>query len=262
MPKRSDNEAFNADSTTGRTRVFFNSETGAIAEADISINPRPKSEAGADLQFSTDGTPGTYDLEATFTHELGHLLGLDHSAVLASTMQSRQAFNGTFGLPALTERTLSEEDRQRVRSLYGPKQRLGRIEGRLIDNRAPNTFVPLEGINVWAENVSTGRVVASGVTDADGSYRLDGLMSGQYRVVASPREDSLSSASLPRLRSFEVSGQVAVKTDLATTVNYNLVPPHTSLPTLNPRMIGLNGELSTVPLPLEAGQKNQNLSGW
>ncbi len=250
-----DNEAFNADSTTGRTRVFFNSETGAIAEADISINPRPKSEAGADLQFSTDGTPGTYDLEATFTHELGHLLGLDHSSVLASTMQSRQAYNGTFGLPALTERTLSEEDRQRVRSLYGPKQRLGRIEGRLIDNRAPNTFVPLQGINVWAENVSSGRVVASGVTDEDGSYRLDGLATGQYRIVAAPREDSLSSASLPKLRSFEVSSQVAVKTDLASTVNYNLVPPHTALPTLNPRMIGLNGELSTVPLPLEAGRK-------
>ncbi|PYS67353.1 MAG: hypothetical protein DMF69_23305, partial [Acidobacteria bacterium] len=68
-----ENEVFNADSTTGRTRVFFNPESGMIAEADISINPRPRSEEGADLQFSTDGTPGTYDLEATFTHELGHL---------------------------------------------------------------------------------------------------------------------------------------------------------------------------------------------
>ena len=145
-----ENESFNADSTTGRTRVFFDSETGAIAEADVCINPRPRSEEGADLQFSTDGSPGTYDLEATFTHEIGHLLGLDHSAVLASTMQSRQAFNGTFGLPALTERTLSEDDRQRVRSLYGPKVRSGRIEGRLIDDRLPNIAAPLDAVNVWA----------------------------------------------------------------------------------------------------------------
>src|SRR5829696_892819 len=103
-----ENEAFNSDSTTGRTRVFFDRETGNIAEADISINPRPRSDDGVELQFSTDGTPGTYDLEATFTHEIGHFLGLDSSVLLSSTMQGRQTINGTFGLPALTERTLSE----------------------------------------------------------------------------------------------------------------------------------------------------------
>ena len=120
-----ENVAFNADATTGRTRVFFDPETGIIKEADITINPRPRSPEGSDLQFSTDGTPGTYDLEATFTHEIGHLLGLDHSNVLASTMQSHQAFNGTYGLPAFNERTLSEDDRHRVRSHYGPTQPVG-----------------------------------------------------------------------------------------------------------------------------------------
>ncbi|HSB26380.1 MAG TPA: matrixin family metalloprotease [Pyrinomonadaceae bacterium] len=245
-----ENQAFNADSTSGRTRVFYDPETGAIAEADVSINPRPKTEEGADLQFSTDGSPGTYDLEATFTHEIGHLLGLDHSAVLGATMQGRQAFNGTFGLPALTERTLSEDDRQRVRSLYGPKQRLGRIEGRLIDNRLPNTSAPLNGVNVWAESVATGRVVASGITNDDGSYKFEGLVPGQYRVVVEPREESGQ-----RFRSFEISNQVFVKADAATSLNYNLVPPQASLPALNPRLIGLNGELSTVGLPLEAGKK-------
>src|SRR5262245_30585236 len=174
-----ENEAFNSEAMTGRTRVFFDPETGNIAEADISINPRPRAEDGTELQFSTDGTPGTYDLEATFTHEIGHLLGLDHSSVLSATMQGRQAYNGTFGLPAMTERKLSEDDRQKLRSLYGPKLRLGRIEGRLSDNRTPGSLTPLNGVNVWAENVVTGRLIASDVTADDGTYRLEGLAPGQ-----------------------------------------------------------------------------------
>src|ERR1044071_2198240 len=242
-----ENEAFNSETTTGRTRVFFDPETGNIAEADISINPRPRSEDGTELQFSTDGTPGTYDLEATFTHEIGHLLGLDHSAVLSSTMQGRQAFNGTFGLPALTERTLSEDDRQKVRSLYGPKFKLGRIEGRLADNRLAGMLTPLNGVNVWAENVATGRVIASDVTAEDGSYKLEGLAPGQYRVIVTAGSDA------QKFRSFELSNQVTVKADLATPLASSLVSPQPSV--LNPRAIGLNSELSTVPLPLEPGKR-------
>ena len=245
-----ENELFNSDSTTGRTRVFFNPETGAIVEADISINPRPRAEDGTALQFSTDGTPGTYDLEATFTHEIGHLLGLEHSAVLGSTMQSRQAFNGTFGLPALTERTLSEDDRQKVRSLYGPgQQRLGRIEGRLVDNRTPGAFTPLTGVNIWAENVVTGRVMASDVTSNDGAYELEGLEPGQYRVMVSPA----GSESGPKFRSFEMSNQAVVKANAVTPLNFNMVPAQA--PTLNPKLIGLNAELSSVALPLEPGKR-------
>jgi hypothetical protein len=245
-----ENEQFNSDSTTGRTRVFFNSETGAIVEADISINPRPRADDGTALQFSTDGTPGTYDLEATFTHEIGHLLGLDHSSVLASTMQSRQAFNGTFGLPALTERTLSEDDRQKIRGLYGPGQKLGRIEGRLVDNRTPGAFTPLSGVNIWAENVFSGRVMASDITAEDGSYELDGLGAGQYRVMVSSADQVAAQA---KFRSFELSNQVSVKANAVTPLNYNMVPAQAA--SLNPRMIGLNAELSTVALPLEPGKR-------
>jgi hypothetical protein len=247
-----ENEQFNSDSTTGRTRVFYNSETGTIVEADISINPRPRADDGTALQFSTDGTPGTYDLEATFTHEIGHLLGLDHSAVLGSTMQSRQAFNGTFGLPAITERTLSEDDQQKVRGLYGPGQKLGRIEGRLVDNRTPGAFTPLSGVNIWAENSTTGRVMASDITADDGSYELDGLAVGQYRVMVSPATGDQVAAQT-KFRSFELSNQVAVKANAATPLNYNMVPAQAA--SLNPRMIGLNAELSTVALPLEPGKR-------
>src|SRR5688572_21767923 len=248
-----ENEAFNSDTTAGRTRVFYDPETGTIAEADISINPRPRTDNGAEIQFSTDGTPGTYDLEATFTHEVGHLLGLDHSAVIASTMQGRQAFNGTFGLPALTERTLSEDDRQKIRTLYGPKLRLGRIEGKLADNRTPGALVPLTGVNVWAESLTTGKVIASDVSADDGSYKLEGLVPGQYRVMVAPRTEEGVVAAAQRFRSFEVSNKVTVRPDDFSSLNYHLVPPQASA--LSPKAIGLNAELSTVPLPLEPGKR-------
>src|ERR1051325_4738604 len=242
-----ENEAFNSETTTGRTRVFFDPETGNIAEADISINPRPRAEDGTQLQFSTDGTPGTYDLEATFTHEIGHLLGLDHSAVLSSTMQARQAFNGTFGLPALTERTLSEDDRQKVRSLYGPKVKLGRIEGRLADNRVAGLLTPLNGVNVWAENVANGRLIASDITGDDGTYKLEGLVPGQYRVIVTAGSDA------QKFRSFELSNQGTVKADVSTPLASSLVSPQPSV--LNPRAIGLNAELATSALPLAPGKR-------
>ena len=252
-----DNLVFNADSTTGRTRVFFDPETGAIQEADISINPKPRSAEGADVQFSTDGSAGTYDLEATFTHEFGHFLGLDHSNVLASTMQSRQAFNGTYGLPALTERTLSEDDRQRVRSLYGSKQKSGRIEGRLFATSNSSSLVPLNAANVWAENLLTGRVVASDISSDDGSYILPELSPGKYRVFAGPISDE-AAASFSAARKFvsvEIANQITVKSDTGTTLNYNLLPAQSAQGKLNPRYIGLHGDLSTVALPLEPGKK-------
>src|SRR5258705_10146049 len=131
-----DNVALFAEgNTTARTRVFYDLDTGEINEADIVINPFPYSETGAALQFSTDGTPGTYDLESTLAHEIGHLLGLGHSHVIGATMQPLQALNGTYGLPAISERTLSDSDQAAVRSLYGPREKTnssGSIEGRIL----------------------------------------------------------------------------------------------------------------------------------
>ena len=122
---------FSGSSNTGRTRVFYDPSTGAISEADIVINPHPVSADGSPVQFSTDGTPGTYDLESALTHELGHLLGLEHSGVIASTMQARQGLNGLYNLSSTTNRTLSEDDRAAVRGLYGPREGLGAIEGKV-----------------------------------------------------------------------------------------------------------------------------------
>ena len=251
---RENNAIFSNAGMTGRTRVFFDPDTGSISEADICINPHPALSDGTPVQFSTDGTPGTYDLESTFAHEIGHLLGLDHSVIWASTMQARQGLNGVYGLPALTGRTVSEEDLERLRSLYSISPNDGVIVGKVNENFA--------GGQIWIENIATGRVSASGSVAPDGTYRVDGVAPGQYRVLAEQSNgasDQFEDTSLTRALftdsdsgATEISESVSVTPKSSADVTMNATSSVAKF--LNPRVVGLNGDLSMVALPLEAGR--------
>ncbi|MDQ3818944.1 MAG: matrixin family metalloprotease [Acidobacteriota bacterium] len=239
----------------GRTRVF-NTIAGSITEADIALNPSQP--------FSTDATPGTYDLEATFTHEIGHLLGLEHSAVLGATMQPRAARNGIYNLPALSARTLSEDDRAGARALYGPRLGSG-ARGSIQGTVDFVSGAPVFGANVWAEEAATGRVAASSITLSNGAYRMEGLLPGEYRVFAGPLGGAVNSSEIASQRGAyaalafnqqfpfraEEIGRVTVEPHSTAQLNAQI----SGLPSLvNPSFIGINRELSTVALPLVPGQ--------
>jgi predicted Zn-dependent protease len=262
-------ELFNERNATARTRVFYDHDKGEISEADIVINPYPYSETGSVLQFSTDATPGTYDLESTLAHEIGHLLGLTHSHVIGATMQASQAPNGTYGQPATTERILSEADQSAVRSLYGQKERgakSGSIEGRIFSS-IDGSLMPAAAAHVWIEDVVTGRVMASSLTSSSGRYSISNVSPGNYRTMVEyvdgpvSEAEALSEASDRKpgrqgsFRSVEISSGLRVVAGQATSLNYVLVPPQNSAPTLNPRFVGMNGELSTAPVPVSAGKR-------
>ena len=258
---------FSGGSNTGRTRVFYDPSTGAISEADIVINPHPVAADGLPVQFSTDGTPGTYDLESTLTHELGHLLGLEHSGVIAATMQARQGLNGLYNLASLTNRTLSEDDRAAVRGIYGPREGLGAIEGKVLRSSSGGSGTAVFGAHVWAESAQNGRVIASSITLADGNYRIDGLPSGQYRVIASSLDGAVMAADIASyggayagmasqaaFRTEELAAQLNVNAGAATTLNSTIVPPQNLAPALKPRLLGMNVQLSSVAVPVEPGR--------
>ena len=260
---------FTEGNTTARTRVFYDLDTAEINEADIVINPFPYSETGAALQFSTDGTPGTYDLESTLAHEIGHLLGLGHSHVIGATMQPLQALNGTYGLPAISERTLSDSDQAAVRSLYGREKTnsSGSIEGRILSSFG-GSLLPATAAHVWIEDLDNGKVMASGVTNQSGRFSFNSVPTGNYRAMveyldaavneaealtaAGDREPSVRARSF---RSVEIRSSLRVVAEKATQLNYVLVPPQNSPPELVPRFIGLNGELSSVPVTVVDGGK-------
>ncbi|MFN2455881.1 MAG: DUF4214 domain-containing protein [Pyrinomonadaceae bacterium] len=233
---------------TGRTRVFFNPDNGNITEADIAINPC--------LQFSTDGTSGTYDLESTFVHEFGHFLGLEHSAVVGATMQPRQGANGIYNLPALTARSLSYDDRAGIRAIYGPRSG-GSIAGTVAFAGGSAVF----GAHVWAEDINTGRIAASNLSLSNGAYRIDNLPQGNYRLVTEYLNDPIPASEIssqsggyaglglaqPQFRTLEASSNISVTT--GATTNFNIAVS-TTTPGLNPRIFGINSQLSTIAVPI------------
>jgi hypothetical protein len=257
--------------TPGKVRVV---RSGAsITEADLAINPAPTrfDEFGQQVAsfFSVNGAPGSYDLESTFVHEIGHMLGLDHSGVIGASMQPRQGTNGIFNLPNFTTRSLSSDDVAGIRAVYGPSRGLGSIEGTV---RYSNSATPAFGAHVWVEDVATGRVVAGNIALQSGFYRISNLPPGQYRLVAEYLDEpvnvteiasrtgayaGLAQSPPPSFLTTEV-GLVTVNEDAATLRDFNVTG---GSPAFNPRLLGINGQLSTVAVPLLPGRRTNVMVG-
>jgi len=183
------------------TRLFVDRK-GRITEADIALNPV--------FLISSTGMPGSYDLESTLVHEIGHAIGLDHSKVSAASMNKFVARNGLFGLPSTQFRTLASDDVTKVRSLYGPrdpdKDCCGSIEGEI---RQAGSGVQLV---VWLESAETGRVIAAAEAEDDGEFAFGGLEEDSYRIYATSekrggvRELTSAPVFISKSRRISVSG--------------------------------------------------------
>ncbi len=225
-----------SEEVSARTRVFFNKK-GFITEADIVLNPYQ--------QFSTDGSIGTFDLESILTHEVGHLLGLEHSSVFSATMHENNGKNGVFNLSSFGSRTLAETDIAAIRGIYGAnideENCCGTITGRLIsiNSKTPKSY------SVWAEDSRDGKIAAEVSSDSDGTFKIEGLKAGNYHIFAQSIIEGKAVFASEKIEDVEI----------ANGKTTNVTKKMSNLPALKDvKYVGFNGQLSELSVPINAGK--------
>jgi hypothetical protein len=164
------------------TEVTYYLSNGNIAEADLIFNDIGfmfTSNLG-DTGKSLNGKRLIY-LADVATHEFGHAFGLDHSSVNLSSM-IYTAFSG--------QSRLSNDDNIGLKTLYPNGGNYGSIRGS-IEGRNGGIF----GSHVLAIELSSGKVMASTLSNPDGSFQIFDIPAGNYAVFLEPYLADISSIS-------------------------------------------------------------------
>jgi hypothetical protein len=98
------------DGTLAKTSVTYNDETGEIYDADIEVNAANNTVTITDNQAKIE-----YDLQAILTHEVGHFIGIAHSAESSAVMFASYSPGST------SQRKLTPDDIDAVCAIYPPK---------------------------------------------------------------------------------------------------------------------------------------------
>ena len=157
-------------STVALTPVQFFSN-GRIADADILFN-------GAGHQFTTSGEFGAFDVQDVAAHELGHLLGLDHSGVAGATLYPYVSPS------VIGHRSVAVDDANGIRT-SAPESgaSMSTITGTVLRD---TDLSAVAGAHVIARD-SQGRNAGATLSNNDGSFALRGLAAERPLGVSTPR---------------------------------------------------------------------------
>lgn len=178
------------DLVLGATSFLIDDSTGEIVEADIFLNSIfPWSVAAA-------GQTDRFDVESIALHEIGHLLGLGHSALGETELRSggrrvlaaeAAMFPIAFSAGSIEGRTLRNDDIAGVSDTYPNSEfRSGRgsVSG-LITKDGQGVI----GAHVVAFNIRTGALVGGFSLSVDGRFVIGGLEEGTYALRVEPLDD-------------------------------------------------------------------------
>ncbi|HSL21724.1 MAG TPA: matrixin family metalloprotease, partial [Vicinamibacterales bacterium] len=183
------------DRVLAATTFIINTTTGEIVESDIFFNSAfPWSTA----QAGDTSNGGRYDVESIALHEIGHLLGLGHSALGETELRPSGGrrvlgsdavmFPIAFAAGNIEGRTLRADDIAGVSDMYPDaafRTRTGSIGGRITKNGAG-----VYGAHVVAFSLRTGAMTANFSLNAEGRFAIAGLEPGPYAVRVEPLDDA------------------------------------------------------------------------
>ena len=190
----------------------------------------------ADIQIDATMINSGYNLQQAITHEIGHLLGLDHSASLSAVMY-----------PYVTRSTdavvLDSDDRVAIAAIYPraeSQSQVGILRGRVVGDTGGIFAAQVVAVN------ERGEAVATALTNSAGEYALEALPTGKYRIYAEPLDGPVDPRQLsPYWRQAKVTpfptefynAEVDVE---AGRVYGNLVVRSTGPVLVNPKWVGVS----------------------
>ena len=180
------------DRVLGATSFVIDTRTGEIVESDVFFN--------SIFTWSTSaaGEAGRFDLQSVAVHEIGHFVGLGHSALGETEIRPEGGrrvlasgavmFPISLGRGVTTDRTLQPDDIAGVSDLYPDgdfRDSTGAVAGRVRQNGTGVT-----GAHIVAFDPKTGALVGGFSLGEGGAFQIAGLSPGAHVLRVEPLDDA------------------------------------------------------------------------
>ena len=178
------------DRTLAATTFTVDTTDGRILESDIFFN------SAFPWSVAESGVADRFDVESIAVHEIGHLLGLSHSAMGESEQiaggrrviaAEAVMFPIAFSRGNIAGRTLKADDVAGISDIYGTSafsREFGSISGRVTKNGTG-----VRGAHVVAFSTQSGKLIGGFTLSATGDFVIAGLAAGTYILRAEPLDD-------------------------------------------------------------------------